>query len=441
VLSIDATDRRAEYGCALLKLQCAAPTQALSLGFVGIFEKGSEIKARIREISTHRPGRAAWRLTGASILTLLMVFGVTKGQEAKQDTNSTNLMEPVMPTAAEIKSVSIKFDPPINGRNEFNCAKEDWEAIRSHLLLAKVDQKPESRELHCTVKIMKNDGQAFAVQLWKPKRTDNRQMAFSIGDKYYRGGDNTRMMAALFNALQKAFEEENKTIAKSDEPTQEDFNKAVLEQLKVGNLRRATLNAQDRNKIPHLKDFLQLYPDSVVRYMKLNDADFPSLSVTTTLHGRYELRMDVPVQYSEDHRKIAGYGAPSCYLQEVASVITRDDGAGGTELGGTQAGPLQKHFGLKEWEALVGAKGDFSVIGCEIKKDNPVPNFDLVIKDQKRLEQYQKRFEQNPNISEADVSALFGNQEEMPPYDTNENLEPPTPVFEEDVQPSKKLPE
>ena len=62
VLSIDATDRRAEYGGALLKLQCAAPSQALSLGFVGIFEKGSEMKARIRGISAHRPG--ALRLAG-----------------------------------------------------------------------------------------------------------------------------------------------------------------------------------------------------------------------------------------------------------------------------------------------------------------------------------------------------------------------------------------
>lgn len=32
VLSIDATDRRAEYGGALLKLQCMTPTHALSLG-------------------------------------------------------------------------------------------------------------------------------------------------------------------------------------------------------------------------------------------------------------------------------------------------------------------------------------------------------------------------------------------------------------------------
>lgn len=85
VLSIDATDRRAEYGGALLKLQCVNPSQALSLGFVGIFERGSEIKARIRKISAHRPERAAWRLAGASILALLMVFGVTKGQEADKE--------------------------------------------------------------------------------------------------------------------------------------------------------------------------------------------------------------------------------------------------------------------------------------------------------------------------------------------------------------------
>jgi biopolymer transport protein ExbD len=238
-------------------------------------------------------------------------------------------------------------------------------------------------------------------------------------------------------ALLEALQDEKKMIAKSDEPTQDDYDKVFLEHMKIGNLRRATLNAQDRNNIPHLKDFLQLYPDSVVRYIAMTGAHFPSLSVTTKLHGRYELRMDVPVQYTEDHLKIAGYGQPSCYLEEVASVITRDDGAGGTELSGTEAGSLQKHFGLKEWEALVGSKGDFSVIGCELNKDNPVPNFDLVIR-------VKKSFEQEPTIFGADVSALLDKLKEMPPYkpDPKENLEPPTiPVIEEDVQPSKKLPE
>jgi beta-lactamase regulating signal transducer with metallopeptidase domain len=91
VLSIDAMDRRAEYGGALLKLQCVTPSRALSLGFVGIFERGSEIKSRIREISAHRPGRAARRFAGAAIVTLLMVFGLTKGQESPVPLNDENV--------------------------------------------------------------------------------------------------------------------------------------------------------------------------------------------------------------------------------------------------------------------------------------------------------------------------------------------------------------
>jgi bla regulator protein BlaR1 len=83
VLSIDAKDNRAEYGSALLKLECVAPSRKLSLGFVGIFERGSEIKSRIKEISAHRPNRFLWQAVGGSIVTLLMIFGITKGQEAK----------------------------------------------------------------------------------------------------------------------------------------------------------------------------------------------------------------------------------------------------------------------------------------------------------------------------------------------------------------------
>ncbi len=170
------------------------------------------------------------------------------------------------------------------------------------------------------------------------------------------------------------------------EPTQEDYNKALAKQLGISKLRHATLDAADRTKIPYLRDFLTLYPDSVVRYMSLTGADFPSLSVTTTLHDRYEFRMDVPVKYSDDHLKIVSYGEPACNLIEVAAVTPREDGAGGIELGGTRGGDLQKDFGSKEWEALVESKGDFSVLGYEIKKGKPVPNFNLVIKHLKSLE-------------------------------------------------------
>ncbi|RYD46817.1 MAG: hypothetical protein EOP85_06685, partial [Verrucomicrobiaceae bacterium] len=86
VLSLDPKDNRSQYGGALLKLQCVAQTRALSLGFVGIFERGSEMKARIRDISTHRPGHFGWQAAGGVILTGLMMFGVTRAQdEAVED--------------------------------------------------------------------------------------------------------------------------------------------------------------------------------------------------------------------------------------------------------------------------------------------------------------------------------------------------------------------
>ncbi|MES2474893.1 MAG: M56 family metallopeptidase [Verrucomicrobiota bacterium] len=81
VLAIDAQDRRAEYGGALLKLQGLNPSRALSLGFVGLFERGSEMKSRIREISTRRPDHIGWRVAGGGMITLLLVFGATKAEE------------------------------------------------------------------------------------------------------------------------------------------------------------------------------------------------------------------------------------------------------------------------------------------------------------------------------------------------------------------------
>jgi beta-lactamase regulating signal transducer with metallopeptidase domain len=111
VLSIDATDRRAEYGGALLKLQCVTPSRSLSLGFVGIFERGSEIRSRIREISTHRPGRFAWRAAGGAILTLLLIFGVTKGQQADPAAGGKETAresDPVLPINEPAREVILK---------------------------------------------------------------------------------------------------------------------------------------------------------------------------------------------------------------------------------------------------------------------------------------------------------------------------------------------
>ena len=130
VLSIDATDHRAEYGGALLKLQCATSSRALSLGFVGIFERGSEIKARICGISAHRPARFVWQATGGAILTLLMLFGVTKGQQTGQSPagkETARANDPALPiNDAAKKAILEKLNSIIIPRIDFEeCTVEE----------------------------------------------------------------------------------------------------------------------------------------------------------------------------------------------------------------------------------------------------------------------------------------------------------------------------
>lgn len=170
------------------------------------------------------------------------------------------------------------------------------------------------------------------------------------------------------------------------EPRQAQFDEAMEKQLRISKLRHKVLDGTRRADVPYLRDFLTLYPNGVVRYLSFGDSDFPGLSVTTTLHDRYKFNLRVPVRYSDDNLKIVGYGEPKCHLVEIGSVTPRDDGVGGTVLGGTNGGDLQKHFGIREWEALVSSKGNFSVLAYELKTDKPVPNFDLVIQHLKSLE-------------------------------------------------------
>ena len=152
-------------------------------------------------------------------------------------------------------------------------------------------------------------------------------------------------------------------------------------ELRISQLRHAALDAVDRKKVPYLKEFLELYPNAVVRYLSLANAEFPSLCATTTLHDRYEFEIRIPVHYSPDNRAVTGYGTPEFDLLEIESVTTRDG-----LLAGTSYGDFQKHFGEGKWEKLVASKGDFAALGWVLKKDAPVKHFDAVIAHQKSLE-------------------------------------------------------
>ena len=79
VLCIDALDRRADYGNALLKLQAVAPRFGLSLAFVGIFERAG-IRSRIRAIGGHRRGHPAWGGVAIAWIAGLLVLGATHAE-------------------------------------------------------------------------------------------------------------------------------------------------------------------------------------------------------------------------------------------------------------------------------------------------------------------------------------------------------------------------
>ncbi len=91
--------------------------------------------------------------------------------------------------------------------------------------------------------------------------------------------------------------------------------------------------------------------------------------------GRYELglRQDVEVNTWTD--EVKAIGQPTFYLNVVQKVGVEPDGrfnvAYNTLLG--------RKFGAGDWAKIVKAKGDFSVIGIHLERNNPVPNFDKYV--------------------------------------------------------------
>jgi beta-lactamase regulating signal transducer with metallopeptidase domain len=93
VLALDAVDRRAEYGHALLKMQELPATGGLRLGFLGIFENVTGLRSRITDISRHRRSHPAWQVAGCGLVTLIALFGSTRAQEVAPATKEAEVNE------------------------------------------------------------------------------------------------------------------------------------------------------------------------------------------------------------------------------------------------------------------------------------------------------------------------------------------------------------
>jgi beta-lactamase regulating signal transducer with metallopeptidase domain len=84
VLALDCDDHRTAYGHALLKLQGSMYHSGPTLGFIGLFQRGSGIRVRIRDISRNRRSQPAWNIVCGAIIAVLTLGGATTAQETRQ---------------------------------------------------------------------------------------------------------------------------------------------------------------------------------------------------------------------------------------------------------------------------------------------------------------------------------------------------------------------
>jgi len=97
-------------------------------------------------------------------------------------------------------------------------------------------------------------------------------------------------------------------------------------------------------------------------------------------YGRYVLTMQVEVKTNSAFSEVTEVvGEPKFYLVEVKEIEgVSPDGTGWP--GASFNGSGQRTFGLTDWKKIYDAKGDLSVIGITIHKDQPVDNFDFYVR-------------------------------------------------------------
>ncbi|MEW5977247.1 MAG: hypothetical protein AB1898_15765 [Acidobacteriota bacterium] len=122
-----------------------------------------------------------------------------------------------------------------------------------------------------------------------------------------------------------------------------------------------------------VREFTELLP---MRVATLSNYQIPSLkqslTVQATLFSRYELRLDLVLEFDKTWTEVIHFGEPQFQLNEVEEVEPLEDG----RLSVSYAERSQREFGDEEWKRLYKADGDFTVLGIYLRKDVPVPLFD-----------------------------------------------------------------
>ncbi len=176
----DATHaRRVEYGHALLKVESAFSPLSLSLGFVGIFQRGTALRSRIRAIATQRRAHPVAQACTGLCMVLLSFFGITRAEEPNHSIGQTlfrkgdSIRITSVVQTKELLSVSV----------EYELGSTEEASLALHVTSLKSDQ-PTPTDPRQSIKVTKGRG---AATLHRPMPYDGLPHVTFYDSKTHQG--------------------------------------------------------------------------------------------------------------------------------------------------------------------------------------------------------------------------------------------------------------
>jgi len=129
---------------------------------------------------------------------------------------------------------------------------------------------------------------------------------------------------------------------------------------------------QSGRRLQVIQEIDRLFPDKTQHFIGHTGGVFRWNS-EVLLHDRYVLTMQAIIEVNPSFTEVQRFiEEPKFYLVEIGTIRKTPSGQWNT------IGVSQEIFGIHKWNMLVAANGDFRSIGIELKKNQPIVNFDLV---------------------------------------------------------------
>jgi hypothetical protein len=131
--------------------------------------------------------------------------------------------------------------------------------------------------------------------------------------------------------------------------------------------------------VPHVQEikkmFLNAPTDHFITQYGFDKSVPVKWNTVTYIYGRYQFGYQVNVIVDYKNNRISKVdGIPAFYLWEVATLTPpNSDGVVGATYNTSNDIPF---VGEKQWNKIVAAEGDFSVVGIHLITNSPIPRFD-----------------------------------------------------------------